>query len=107
MIFTHPLKLCKCLVLSGSLPLHQKDLVQKRAQSSAVRTYLHLNHEASLSPQLDDITINVYFALGFQAFQHGVDSNVGSGASHASTEKANIRMEAASGQGSKWKSCPA
>jgi hypothetical protein len=58
-----------------------------------VRTYLHLNHEASLSPQLDDITINVYFALGFQAFQHGVDSNVGSRASHASTEKANIRME--------------
>lgn len=51
-------------------------------------TYLHLHHQAPLSPELDDVAVDVHLVLCLQAFQHGVDADVGACAPNASTGKA-------------------
>lgn len=60
-----------------------------------MRTHLHLNHQASLSPELDHVAVDVHFVLRLQAFEHGVDPNVGACASDTSTTN---RVEAGHGR---------
>lgn len=47
-------------------------------------SYLHLDHQASLSSKLDNVSVNVHPALGFQTLHHGIDADVGAGSADSS-----------------------
>lgn len=65
-------------------PTMKKGLSQKLKVRTVPGTYLHLHHQAPLAPELDDVAVDVHLVLRLQAFQHGVDADVGARAPNAS-----------------------
>ena len=66
----------------------EKGLSQERKVRSVPGTHLDLHHQAPLPPELDDVAVDVHLVLRLQAFQHGVDADVGACAPNASAGKA-------------------
>lgn len=74
-----------CIAFKVTTPTMKKGLSRKLKVRTVPGAYLHLHHQAPLPPELDDVAVDVHLVLRLQAFQHGVDADVGACAPDAST----------------------